>query len=552
MPWPDALAQRYRDAGVWAGQPLSAILTEQAQRNPQQCALIEGAEQCTYLELKQRVDQFTAGLQHLGLQAGDTVLLQLPNSIAAVVVFFALQQLGVIPVMALPAHRLSELRSFCQQAQPKAYIGCAALGRFDCQPMVVELLQRGCIQLAILAGDVKVPLSKGVHRLADLYRDVKLDMPALPHASDVALLQLSGGTTGVPKLIPRTHDDYFYSVRCSAQLCQLGAETVYLAVLPMAHNFPLSSPGVLGTLWAGGCVVFAQSAAPDECFALITQHKVSITALVPPLALVWLDVAQRLQQQGDWPFSQHALQVLQVGGAKFSAAAAQRVTPVLGCTLQQVFGMAEGLVNYTRLDDPLEWIITTQGRPMSEYDQIRVVDAQDNPVTIGQVGHLLTQGPYTIRGYLGGESDPKLQSHFTADGFYRTGDEVRLTPQGYLVVEGRSKDQINRGGEKIAAEEVENHLLAHPAIHDAAVVAMPDAFLGEKSCAFVMAHATQQPLPRAAELLAFLRERQLADFKLPDRIEWIEAFPLTHLGKVNKQQLRQIICDPLQLFVSEF
>ena len=200
--------------------------------------------------------------------------------------------------------------------------------------------------------------------------------------------------------------------------------------------------------------------------------------LVPPLALHWLDVKPHCNEDLS------SLEVLLVGGSKFSAEAAKRIRPVFDCQLQQVFGMAEGLVNYTGLDDPDEIVIHTQGRPMSPYDEVKVVDEEDREVPIGETGHLLTRGPYTIQGYY--KAPEHNAKAFTKDGFYRTGDIVRLTQDGYLIVEGRDKDQINRGGEKIAAEEVENHLLAHPAVHDAAIVAMPDYYMGEKSCAFVI------------------------------------------------------------------
>ncbi len=193
--------------------------------------------------------------------------------------------------------------------------------------------------------------------LSDLHREpVQLEEVS---PAEVAFLQLSGGSTGLSKLIPRTHDDYIYSLRISAEICGLDQHSVYLAALPTAHNYPLSSPGVLGTLYAGGRVVLSPTPSPDDCFPLIEKERVTITALVPPLAMVWMDAS------GSRSDDLSSLFKPQVGGAKFSAEAARRVKSAFGCTLQQVFGMAEGLVNYTRLDDPEEIIVNTQGRPMS-------------------------------------------------------------------------------------------------------------------------------------------------------------------------------------------
>jgi 2,3-dihydroxybenzoate-AMP ligase len=211
------------------------------------------------------------------------------------------------------------------------------------------------------------------------------------------------------------------------------------------------------------------------------------------------------------------------------------VAPELGCRLQQVFGMAEGLVNYTRLEEDDELACTTQGRPISAHDELRVVDATGAPVPDGEPGLLETRGPYTIRGYHQ-DADPAA---FTPDGFYRTGDVVRRLASGHLVVEGRAKDQINRGGEKIAPDEVEAHLLAHPAVHDAAVIAVPDDRLGERTCAVVVLRDGAAPTP--AELRRHLRERGLAAFKLPDRVEVVPAFPQTGVGKVSRRELRAAV-----------
>jgi 2,3-dihydroxybenzoate-AMP ligase len=346
----------------------------------------------------------------------------------------------------------------------------------------------------------------------------------------VALLLLSGGTTGAPKLIPRTHDDYLYNATASAELCGFDASTRYLAALPVAHNFPLACPGLLGTLSVGGTVVLTPTPSPGDAFPLIERERVTATALVPPLALLWLEAAE-------WtPADLGSLELLQVGGARLKAEAAKRVGPVLGCALQQVFGMAEGLLNYTRADDPEELLLETQGRPLAEHDELRIVGPDDREVAPGETGELLVRGPYTIRGYYRApEAD---RGAFTPDGFYRSGDLVRRLPSGHLVVEGRVKDVINRGGDKVPVEEVENLLLAHPAVHDAALVGVPDDVLGERSCACVIA---QGAAPTRAELNAHLTGRGLAAFKLPDRLVVLDTFPRTALGKVNRRELATLV-----------
>lgn len=528
--WPAEFAERYRAAGWWRGETFGAVLRARAEAHPDRVAVVDhagpgGARRAwTYGELDLRADRLAAGLAARGIGRGDKVVVQLPNVAEFFEVIFALFRLGALPVFALPAHRESEISYFCSFTEAVAYVVPGEDAGFDHRALATTVLARTpSLRHVFVAGGDAGPFEA----LADVPAEpVPLTEPA---PSDLAFLQLSGGSTGVPKLIPRTHDDYIYSLRGSNEICGVDENSVYLCVLPAAHNFPLSSPGSLGALYAGGRVVLCPRPAPDVAFPLIQDEGVTITGLVPPLALVWTDAAAASA------YDLSSLDVLLVGGAKFGEEAARRVKPALGCTLQQVFGMAEGLVNYTRLDDDTETIVTTQGRPISPDDEIRVVDDEDEDVPQGTTGHLLTRGPYTIRGYW---NAPEHNARaFTADGFYRTGDLVRVTPSGHLVVEGRAKDQINRGGEKIAAEEVENHLLAHPSVHDANVVAEPDPYLGERSCAYVIPRA-DAPAVGALALKRFVRDRGLAAFKVPDRIVFVAAFPTTGVGKVSKKDLR--------------
>jgi 2,3-dihydroxybenzoate-AMP ligase len=528
-PWPEEFAEHYRRAGYWRGGTFGSLLRERAEWHGNQTAIVSGERRWSYRELDERADRLAAGFGRLGIKPGDAVVVQLPNTAEFFAVIFALFRLGARPVFALPAHRNNEIRFFCEFTGAVAYVIPDRDAGFDFRTLAAQV--RG--DLPSLHHVIVVGEPGNFTALDELYAE-PVDLPQ-PDPGDVAFFQLSGGSTGVPKLIPRTHDDYIYSLRGSVEICGLDQSSVYLAVLPVAHNFPLSSPGTLGTFYAGGTVVLAPRPSPDEAFPLIERERVTITAVVPPLALVWLEAAANRQHDLS------SLRVLQVGGAKFGAEAARRVRPTFGCILQQVFGMAEGLVNYTRLGDPEDIILHTQGRPISPDDEIRVVDDEDCEVAPGEIGHLLTRGPYTIRGYY------KAAEHnaraFTPDGFYRTGDLVRRTPLGYLVVEGRAKDQINRGGDKVAAEEVENHILAHPAVRDVAVVAMPDAFLGERTCAFVIPRGTP---PKGIEITRFLRERGLAGYKIPDRVEFVDAFPQTGVGKVSKKALRAVIAERLQ------
>ncbi|EHS58225.1 (2,3-dihydroxybenzoyl)adenylate synthase [Paenibacillus sp. Aloe-11] len=527
--WPQEFAERYRKAGYWEGVTFGEMLRERAVSQGDRTAVTDGQKSTSYRELDEKVDRLAAGFYQLGIRPTDRVIVQLPNITEFFDVCFALFRLGALPIFSLPAHRSSEIAYFAEFSEAVAYIIPDVYSGFDYRGLAREVQARA----ATLRHVIVVGQPQEFTPLSGLYIEPDQSLPQVL-SGNIAFLQLSGGSTGLPKLIPRTHDDYIYSLRGSVEICGLDEKSVYLAALPMAHNYPLSSPGVFGTLYAGGKIVLAPTPSPDDAFPLIEQEQVTITALVPPLALVWLDSASSRS------CDLSSLQVLQVGGAKFSEEAARRIKPELGCTLQQVFGMAEGLVNYTRLDDPEDIIVATQGRPISIDDEIKILDDEDKEVAPGELGHLLTRGPYTIRSYY------KAEQHnaraFTRDGFYRTGDLVRLSPDGNVIVEGRAKDQINRGGEKVAAEEIENHLLAHPGVHDAAIVAMPDEYLGERSCAFIIPY---EMVPTVPELKNFLRERGLAAYKIPDRIEFVSAFPQTSVGKVSKKALREMIAQQL-------
>ncbi len=534
VPHPEEAAARYRAAGYWTGENFGAFLRERARRFAGRTAVVAGDTRLTYAELDARADSLAAGLARLGLAEGDRAVVHLPNTAELLEVVFGLFRLGAVPVYALPAHRRSELVHMAAVSGARALVTSGPHTGPDHRTLAREVrAAEPAVEHLVITGD---PGGDPALTALDALR-AEPDPAALadPHPEGVAFLQLSGGTTGLPKLIARTHDDYLYSVRASADICRLGTDTVYLGVLPLVHNFPMSSPGFLGVLHAGGTVVLAPDPSPATALGLVEAERVTHTAVVPPLALLWADAVEHgSQRERDLS----SLRVLQVGGAPFAPEAARRITPVLGCALQQVFGMAEGLVNYTRHDDPDEVVTTTQGRPISPDDEILIVDDRGDPVPDGEPGHLLTRGPYTIRGYF--RAPDHDREAFTPDGFYRTGDIVRRHPTGSLTVSGRAKDQINRGGEKVGAQEVENHLLAHPAVRDAAVVAVPDRYLGERVHAYVIARG--EPPARGA-LPAFLRERGLAAYKIPDRIEFVEAFPSTAVGKVSTRDLRGTATD---------
>ncbi|WP_435113285.1 (2,3-dihydroxybenzoyl)adenylate synthase [Nocardiopsis synnemataformans] len=530
--WPEEQARGYRERGFWDDRTLDALLRERAERHGERTALVSGVDRLTYAELDERVDRLAAGLASLGVDRGERVLLQLPNRREYVVTLFALLRIGAVPVLALPALGAADVESLVRTSRACAVVVAQGRGRSDPRAAAARIARAApSVRGLVVVGD---PGDTGGVRW-----DVLAEADPLPRsgkhgrtpevgAEDLALLLLSGGTTGTPKLIPRTHADYGYNARASAEACGVGEDAVYLAVLPVAHNFTMVSPGIVGTLAVGGTVVLSPDPSPTTAFALIECEGVTITSLVPALVPSWLDEAHRTGHDLS------SLRVLQVGGSRLDDTTARRVGPALGCRLQQVFGMAEGLNNYTGLDDPDDLVCTTQGRPLSPADEVAVVDEAGHPVPPGSPGELLTRGPYTLRGYYRARELDALR--FTPDGFYRTGDLVTRTEGGDLVVVGRVKDQVNRAGEKIAATEVEEYLLALPGVRAAAVVGVADPVLGERSVALLVA---DEECPGREEVRGVMLERGAAAFKVPDEVRAVAELPLTGVGKVDKRRLRR-------------
>jgi mycobactin salicyl-AMP ligase len=520
VPFPSERAARYRAAGYWTGRTVDSVLRRAATTWPHRVAVVDAVSSHTYSELDELADLAASGFAALGIAPADRVLLQLPNSCRFAVALFGLLRAGAIPVLCLPGHRLAELSRFITVSDAVGLVIADMASGFDYRSMAEQLvaLHPG-LRHVIVDGDPG-PFNSWSGLPAGDVPQIVADT-ALP-----ALLLVSGGTTGVPKLIPRTHDDYVYNATASAELCGLTNDDVYLVSLPAAHNFPLACPGILGAMSVGATTVFGTDPSPETAFADIDRHGVTVTSLVPALAKLWA-------QACDWePVKPKSLRLLQVGGARLEPEDARRIRAALTPGLQQVFGMAEGLLNYTRLDDPPELLDRTQGRPLCADDELRIVDTAGEPVATGEEGELLARGPYTLNGYFRAERDN--ERCFDPDGFYRSGDLVRRREDGYLVVTGRVKDVICRGGETIAAADLEEQMLRHPAIFSAAAVPLPDPYLGEKICAAVV--FTGEPIS-LAELNAYLDQRGVAAHARPDVLVAMPTLPTTPIGKIDKKAI---------------
>ena len=518
--WPDDDVSRFRRDGFWRGERLGSLTRDVAAADPGRTALVTASGRWSYGELDRRADRLAAGLHARGVRALDRAVVALQNGPDFVTLSIALFRLGALPVYALPSHRRSELEHLCRETDATLLAVADSHRGEDLRAVAGEVAGAvPCVRHVLVAGD------PGPHTALASVDAGPLDLPE-PDPQEVAFFLLSGGTTGMPKLIPRTHDDYMHQLRCSAEVVGADEHAVYLAALPVAHNAALGCPGLLGTLRLGGRVVLTASPSPDEVFPLVAQERPTLTTVMPTFLLLWSETAELFGADLSGV-------VVEVGGASLDPQLARSVQRRLGCTLTHWFGMAEGVLCCTRPEDGPELAAATQGRPICPADELRIVDDAGVAVAPGAEGELQARGPMTLRGYY--RAPEHNRRAFTSDGFLRTGDLVRLTPDGNLVVTGRIKDVINRGGEKVSPGEVEAQLRSHPGVRDVAVVAMADPVLGERACAFVVAGASP---PRLHDLRAHLVANGVAEYKLPDRVELIEALPLTRLGKVDKARLR--------------
>lgn len=535
-PFPPEFAARYRARGYWEDRTIASVWEDCCRLYADRIAVVDGEIEASYAQVHAQATNLALNLLDLGIKPLDRLVVQLPNRIQFVYLYLALQKIGAIPVMALPAHRYLEISQFVAIA---GAIGCVMPDRyreFDFRELVRRIREE---QAQLRHGIVLGEAADGFASLDELItRRASRDASELAHIkidpADPALFLLSGGTTGVPKLIPRTHNDYVYNSKMAGSVTGIDDRSVLLDVLPISHNLPLACPGLQGFIFKGARVVLSTDSSPQAIFRLVEKHRVTHIHVVPALLIRWIN------DPAISNYDLSSLKVIQSGGQRLQPeirAKTQELIPSV--TVQENFGMAEGVLMFVRLDDPYDVRLETVGRPICPDDEIMLLDEDDNIVTFGEVGEFCCRGPYTLRGYYGAQEHNRRA--FTPDGFYRSGDLMRQHSSGNYMVEGRKKDLINRGGEKISAEEIENLILSHPAVQNVACVPVPDAELGERMCACLVLQ------PGAAlsfdELIRFLEGKEMAKIKLPERLLVVDELPLSNFGKVSKKKLSEWAAD---------
>lgn len=544
--YPEELAERYRAAGVWGGRTIPQELRAMARRQPAAPAMATPQAVTTYAELDRTTDRIALGLRDLGLVPGERVILQFTNTPWAVLAWYGLLKAGLVPVATLAQHRHHEISEIARQTEPAAHLVQADFPGQDLVALAGEiaaevpslrvLLTVGASTLP--GGAVALESLVTAGPAADTEAEALVD--ALQREIDpdsVAAMQLSGGTTSIPKVIPRLHAEYWFNARAYAEAIELGPGRAVAHLLPVVHN-----AGIV-------CGVHAAHAT-GACFGLSAHDAASMKALAGRIPITHMmippPIAKHILED---PSLRETLQTLTsavwVLGRLSDEVIASFETDT--CRIVQMFGMGEGLCLVTPRDAPAAIRHRAVGSVICDLDEIRVYEpGTEIEVPAGEPGELCCRGPYTIRGYF--RSPERNAEAFTADGFYRTGDiVVALDHEGrrFYALEDRIKDVINRGGEKVNAAEVEGLLIKHPAIDRAALVAMPDERLGERACAFLVLRAGEAA-PTIPDLQAYLHDLGVAKFKAPERIEVRADLPLTNVDKVNKVVLRAEIARLLE------
>lgn len=550
-PYQPELAKRYEERGYWQKEVFSQVFDRIAERFWDREALVGGEQRFSYGELKRGSDRLALHFLDMGLKHSDRVVVQLTNIPEFVFIYLALQKIGVIPVMCLAQHRYTEISQIAAKAKAVGYIIPGFVNKYN----YVELVERVAEELPsmkykMIAGTNQA-IPNGYVYVNDLLDDriEERESPerlrkALPDPHDVCILLLSGGTTGIPKLIPREYNAYRYVAEESSRELGYNMYTVQLAVAPVAHNMVLAAPGIQGAFAFGGKVVMSTSPRTEDICRLIEKEKITHIPMVPAMVINMLNFEDR----GKYDLS--SWKIVINGGSKIEPVIAARVTPELGCRLISQFGMSEGTITQTSLFDDDEVTYNTIGLPVSPADEWKIVDKDNGSIIaesdgfggfrgdVEKPGEIIFRGPYTIRGYY--DAPEHNAKAFTAEGFYRSGDLAAMHRSGKgFVIMGRIKDAINRGGEKFSCEEVENLILKHDKIHNAALVPMPDPLLGEKACVFVSLRNPDDTVT-LQEIVDFLSGK-LAKFKLPERLEVRDELPHTNVGKVKKEELREEI-----------
>tara|TARA_R110002110_G_scaffold85816_1_gene223333 strand:- start:72332 stop:73981 length:1650 start_codon:yes stop_codon:yes gene_type:complete len=530
----DDLIAKNSASGIWRNRTLADELADLVAKNPDRVLFIEDGRRHTVADMDRRAHALASALQKRGLVTGDVVSFELPNWPETVVIDLACAMLGLVCNPIIPIYRDAEVSYILRDAGTKLIFVPTTFRKFD----YADMIARHRHELPDLAHVITVRgNAEGATSfdalLAEGDADTLVRLDVDPNA--VKLILYTSGTTGRPKGVLHSHNTIDTEIQAISNFLGLGESDVVLMPSPVSHItgylYGIQMPFTLNAP-----VVFMETWNTEAAGDLIDEHGVSFTIA----ATVFLQELTVFAQKNARPFP--SLRFFPSGGAPvppeviYSAHAAFE-----NCVCSRVYGSTEAptvtLGVNSRLEEELG--ATTEGHIVGH--EVKIVDpANGDEVAPGVEGEILTRGPEMCLGYAG---DAYNAEAFEADGYFHTGDLAMLDAHGALVITGRSKDLIIRGGENISPREVEDALHEHPAIHEAAVVAMPHPRMGETGCAFVVLEEGESLT--LADVAAFLDGTGMAKQKYPERLEVIDDFPRTAAGKIRKNVLRDRVAEAL-------
>ena len=530
----EAQVRRYIASGSWADLTIGDALRRSTARVPERVAFASEEGQLTFRELDERSDRLAGALLLSGVRPGERAIFQMGTVLETVVALCACFKAGVLPVCTVPQYREIEIGQLTELAGATLYVVQADFSAFDLVGFARGMQKKfPSLRKLIVARGTTSDLDAliegtSLEKARAALGEVKLD------SRDCALFQLSGGSTGVPKIIPRFHGEYLMGGVHWVQMQGMDEHSVAIWSLPLIHNAGMHY-AFTPALWWGRTTVLLGKTDIALLLGMIERHRATHAASIGPIAAFLLNYPD---------IGKHDLASLRYF---ITMSRADAVEAHLGVRCANLYGITEGLVMVSPPDAPAAARHGTQGRAVRADDEIRVLKVDtETDCAPGELGELAFRGASSLLGYY--NAPRQTRETLTSDGFVRTSDLVkahRIDGVTYYSFEGRLKDNINRGGEKYGTEEVENLVREHPAVADVAVVAMPDPVFFERGCAFIVAK-TGRTVPTVKELGDFLTAKGLAKFKLPERIEAIDAFPVTRVGKLDKARLRAMVTERLK------
>ena len=540
VPYDPEAARIYESRRWWLGLTLGDMLDKASDLYPAKEALVGEGKRYTYSTLRRLVDNMAYRLIGEGFKPGDTVLLQLPNWPEFVIAYFALQKAGLVVVLLTVNHTAREIAHLVGLTKPKGWILPRRYRKTDFLPAIQKVREdHPALDRAILVGD-ETP--EGCISFDGLLRDVadraklqKVLDRACPEPADVCQILPSGGTTGLPKGAPRTHNDYICNVEYKSRAWYQNVTDTCLVASTVGHNLALLVC-VTGPIFHGAKVVLLDSTYPEDFCRTVQDEKITCTGLVPTL------ISRIVNFDGLGAYDLSSLKKIYVGAANSPPELVKAVEGKLGCRYINAFGMVEGPCSQTRPYDSFDLRCNTIGRPICPYDDFRTLDQDGRPTPMGVEGELAAKGPGVFTGYF--RNPQANKDAFTPDGYFRTGDLAVIDGNGTIRITGRIKDIIIRGGENITARDVEDLISSHPKVEYVSVVGMPDPDFGEQVCAYI------KPAPGASlsheEIVDHLGKAGASRILYPARMEFVEEIPLTAAGKADKKILRNDIEEKLK------